>query len=41
MPANITVKNQNVFDYIEKWRDKGVFKERTFSDNTQVEVHMD
>lgn len=41
MPANITVKNQNVFDYIEKWRDRGVFKERTFSDNTQVEVHMD
>lgn len=41
MPASITRKNQNVINYIEKWRDKGVFKERTFSDNTQVEVNTD
>ncbi len=41
MPASITRKNQNVIDFIEKYRDKWVYKERDFSNNTQVAINSD
>lgn len=41
MPATITKKCQNVVDFIEKYRDGWVYKERDFSHNTQVSINSD
>lgn len=41
MPAIITKKCQNVVDFIEKYRDGWVYRERDFSHNTQVSINSD
>lgn len=41
MPATITKKCQNVVDFIEKYRDGWVYRERDFPSNTQVSINSD
>lgn len=41
MPQTITRKCQNVVDFIEKYRDGGMYRERNFTHNTQVSVNSD